>query len=155
LKHFPIASTGSAAVEWALKMPTLESALGDIQRDLAALNIAGMRQLNDSASMVTSEFSSASLAADSWKNLHQDFSHALSILERLPMFEPETDSVIKHAIGVARSIVDQADQNYRSYSETARFEEIPKSFFAGLEDIQAGRVVDMERALNEPPPKRA
>lgn len=29
---------------------------------------------------------------------------------------------------------------------------IPKSFFQGLEDCKQGRVIDMEIALNEPPP---
>ena len=30
--------------------------------------------------------------------------------------------------------------------------EIPASFLRGLADCEAGRVVDMERAMNEPPP---
>ena len=30
---------------------------------------------------------------------------------------------------------------------------IPDSFWEGLEDCDAGRVVDTERALNEPPPE--
>jgi hypothetical protein len=34
----------------------------------------------------------------------------------------------------------------------AFFDAIPASFFAGLEDVASGRVLDMERALNEPPP---
>jgi hypothetical protein len=45
-----------------------------------------------------------------------------------------------------------------SVSSTTYFffeEEIPASFFAGLEDVNAGRVVDMERALNEQPPTHA
>lgn len=30
---------------------------------------------------------------------------------------------------------------------------IPDSFWAGLQDCNSGRVVDMEKALNEPPPE--
>ena len=32
--------------------------------------------------------------------------------------------------------------------------EIPESFHQGMADIAAGRVVDMETALNEPPPTK-
>lgn len=32
--------------------------------------------------------------------------------------------------------------------------EIPESFKKGLADIEAGRVVDMESALREPPPSK-
>jgi predicted transcriptional regulator len=32
--------------------------------------------------------------------------------------------------------------------------EVPESFKKGMADIEAGRVVDMETALNEPPPSR-
>lgn len=32
-------------------------------------------------------------------------------------------------------------------------QEIPNSFWEGLADCEAGRVVDMEVALSEPPPK--
>jgi prevent-host-death family protein len=34
----------------------------------------------------------------------------------------------------------------------AKDENIPASFWQGLKDIEEGRVVDMETALNEPPP---
>ena len=34
----------------------------------------------------------------------------------------------------------------------AKDEDIPASFWQGLKDIEEGRVVDMETALNEPPP---
>jgi len=30
--------------------------------------------------------------------------------------------------------------------------EIPKSFWKGISDCDSGRVIDMDRALNEPPP---
>lgn len=30
--------------------------------------------------------------------------------------------------------------------------EIPKSFWKGLSDCDSGRVIDMDRAMNEPPP---
>lgn len=32
-------------------------------------------------------------------------------------------------------------------------DEIPESFLAGLADMRAGRVVDMETALTQPPPQ--
>jgi antitoxin (DNA-binding transcriptional repressor) of toxin-antitoxin stability system len=34
----------------------------------------------------------------------------------------------------------------------AKDADIPASFWQGLKDIEEGRVVDMETALNEPPP---
>lgn len=34
----------------------------------------------------------------------------------------------------------------------AKDKDIPASFWQGLKDIEEGRVVDMETALNEPPP---
>jgi hypothetical protein len=64
--------------------------------------------------------------------------------------------LLEYAIGVVRSIVDQANEQYRSYSETASLsgsEPIPESFLTGWADYEAGRVVDMARVLeNEPPP---
>jgi|SRR5271165_2903456 len=164
-------------------MPTLEPALDDISRDLAALRasspeepptpeqvyeaiaklrsdidslIADVQQLYNSAVLVTAEFSSPGLAADSWKDLREKFLGVFRILERTLSQKPLEYSVymsFEHAIGVVRSIVNQANQQYQSYSEKALdLAEIPESFFAGLEDIRAGRVVDMEQALNEPPP---
>lgn len=31
--------------------------------------------------------------------------------------------------------------------------DVPESFRQGMADIEAGRVVDLDKALNEPPPK--
>ena len=174
-----------AVIAYWLNMPTLEPALDNISRDLDALGasspeeaptmeeahaavakmradfeslITSIQQLYDSGILVTSEFSSPALAADSWKNLHEKFSSVLVVLEliraRHPLLEYVTSILLERAISVVRSLVDRADQQYQSYSEKARSEEIPESFLAGLEDIRAGRVVDMEQALNEPPPPR-
>jgi hypothetical protein len=40
------------------------------------------------------------------------------------------------------------------YSGTTKIHlnRIPKSFWKGLADCDSGRVVDMDRAMNEPPP---
>jgi flagellar biosynthesis/type III secretory pathway protein FliH len=83
--------------------------------------IADMHHLHNSAILVIAEFSTAALAADSWKDLHEHFSRVLLILERIfkRLAEPETDSLLKHAIGVARGIVAQADEEYQRYSQTA------------------------------------
>jgi len=56
------------------------------------------------------------------------------------------------AIKADVSIADQSSNGYSSVVTGYEFSEIPASFFAGLEDIKAGRVIDMERALSEPPP---
>jgi hypothetical protein len=43
-------------------------------------------------------------------------------------------------------------QEFSSAAWVEVSEQIPESFFAGLEDIRAGRVVDMERALSDSHP---
>ena len=41
----------------------------------------------------------------------------------------------------------------QSGTTRVRINLIPKSFWNGLADCDAGRVVDMERAIEEPPPE--
>ena len=81
--------------------------------------IAEVSQLYDATILVTSKSSSADLAAAVWKDLHAAFADVLVVLERLPKLEPETDRVIQNSRDVVRSIADKADQEYRSYTETA------------------------------------
>jgi len=81
--------------------------------------IAEVSQLYDATILVTSKIKSADLAAALWKNLHEDFSTVLEMFERIPKLLPDTDRVIEHSQNILRSIVDQADQEYRSYAETA------------------------------------
>jgi hypothetical protein len=51
--------------------------------------------------------------------------------------------------------VSSIPQSFTSSFPFEVSESIPASFFAGLEDIKAGRLFDMEQALNEPPPPDA
>ena len=42
----------------------------------------------------------------------------------------------------------------KPWEQTATPQRVPGSFLRGLADIAAGRTVDMDRALSDPPPER-
>ncbi len=115
-------------------------------REKLSAFIDAMRKLYDSAILVTSEFKSLSLAAEAWKDLHDKFGLWLGVVEQLPMIDPESNSLFKDTIGVMRSIVDQADQEYRSYSETAYLLGSPANaerLREAIEEAKSGKLKEM------------
>jgi hypothetical protein len=115
------ASRDLAALHGREQPPSWEEVLEALEklREKIRAFIAEVNQLYNAAILLTSNFKSAGLAAEVWKDLHKDFSVVLEVFERLPKLLPETDRVIEESRNVVRKIVDQADQEYRGYHETA------------------------------------
>jgi hypothetical protein len=106
------------------RVPSREEVLQVLEklREKIFAFIAHARALYDSAILVTSNFKSPGVAAESWEDLHENFAAARDVFERLPMLEPRTDSVIKHAISVLRLTADAAEEKYHSYAGLAELE---------------------------------
>lgn len=121
LDEFLKATRELAALGAGEQPPSYEEvlqALENLRKTISAF-IAEINQLYDAAILLTSNFKSASLAADVWEDLQADFAAVLVVLERLPKLEPGLDRLIEDSRNVVRRIVEQADQEHRSYAETA------------------------------------
>jgi hypothetical protein len=136
-------SDDALAEKMAVLRDSLLDAFGEAQRLYTSADFAARSNEAETGAYV-------------WKETRTILSNLLNDWQNVPkMDDPQIDGIVEHYCKVLRNLLEKADQEFRSYSEKARAEEIPESFLAGLEDIRAGRVVDMEQALNEPPPKRA
>jgi len=49
-------------------------------------------------------------------------------------------------------IMESVGVNGHSGTTQINMKSVPKSFWKGLSDCDSGRVIDMDRAMNEPPP---
>ncbi len=124
-------------------------AIDNLRKNISAF-IAEVRQLYRAAILLTSNFKSASLAAEVWKDLHADFAAVLVVLERLPNLDPKgLDQLIEDSRNTVRKIVEQADQEYRSYSETAYLLGSPANaerLREAIEETQSGSLPVYESA---------
>ena len=115
------ASRELAALSRQQRPPSREEVLEALEklREKISAFIIKVSQLYDSAILLSSYFKSAALAAEVWKDLHENFSFVLEVLERQPKLEPGLDQLIEDSRNVVRNIVEKADQKYRSYAEIA------------------------------------
>jgi hypothetical protein len=145
------ASRDLSALGRSDQTPSWEQVLEALEklREKIRAFIAEVSQIYDAAILVTSKIKGADLAAALWKNLHEDFSTVLEIFERLPKLLPETDRVIENSQNVLRSIVEQADQEYRSYAETAYLlgsNANAQHLGLALEEVESGNLPIFESA---------
>ena len=84
-----------------------------------------MEQLHEAARLVTSQSNTATLAAAVWKELSENLSAGLVVLTKIPKVDPRFDRLIEEHKALMRDFVDDAEQEYRSYHETAYLLESP------------------------------
>jgi histone acetyltransferase (RNA polymerase elongator complex component) len=84
-----------------------------------------MEQLYEAARLVTSQSKTASLGAEVWKEISENLSMALVVLNQVPKPHPSFDGLLEEHKALVRDLIDDAEQEYRSYAETAHLLKSP------------------------------